>query len=160
MEPIKVTMNKWWHFTVENANNKICSKVNYNPTLKNFEKVGAILELPCPSVILWPFRWKILSHFSQELWGLQSWNLARTWTMGWCIVYTQTRLLLLIYPFISSFSFLSNSQALKMFVTCFSGTVRPRRLKLGTHMNSGCILESGCLYLFIPFFSFSPTFKH
>ena len=35
---------------------------------------------------------------------------------------------------ISSF-FLSN--LLKIFVTLFSGTVRPRRLKLGTHVDSG-----------------------
>ena len=33
--------------------------------------------------------------------------------------------------------FLSNFQTLKFFVTLFSGTVRPRRLKLGTHVNSG-----------------------
>ena len=33
--------------------------------------------------------------------------------------------------------FLSNFQTLKFFVTLLSGTVRPRRLKLGTHVNSG-----------------------
>ena len=43
----------------------------------------------------------------------------------------------LIDPFISSFFFLSNFQTLKFFVTVLSGTVRPRRLKLGTHMDSG-----------------------
>ena len=32
--------------------------------------------------------------------------------------------------------FLSNFQ-LKFFITLFSGTVRPRRMKLGTHMDSG-----------------------
>ena len=42
-----------------------------------------------------------------------------------------------IRPFISSFSFLSNFQTLKFFVTLFSGTVRPRRLKLGTYVDSG-----------------------
>ena len=47
------------------------------------------------------------------------------------------RLLLHIHPFISSFFFLSYFQTLKFFVTLFSGTVRPRRLKLGTHMDSG-----------------------
>ena len=35
------------------------------------------------------------------------------------------------------FIFLSSFQTLKFFVTLFSGTVRPRRLKLGTHMDSG-----------------------
>ena len=38
-----------------------------------------------------------------------------------------------------SFFFLSNFQTLKCFVTFFSGTVRPRRLKLGTHVDSGQI---------------------
>ena len=52
-------------------------------------------------------------------------------------MYTGIRLLLLIHPFISSFFFLSNFQTLKFFVTLFSGTARPRRLKLGTHVDSG-----------------------
>ena len=43
----------------------------------------------------------------------------------------------LIRPFIFSFFFLSSFQTLKSFVTLFSGTVRPRRLKRGTHMDSG-----------------------
>ena len=47
------------------------------------------------------------------------------------------RLLWLIRPFISSFFFLSNFLTLKVFVTLFSGTMRPRRLKLGTHVDSG-----------------------
>ena len=54
-----------------------------------------------------------------------------------CIVCTEIRLLLYIHPFISSFFFLSNFQTLTFFFTLFSGIVRPRRLKLGTHMNSG-----------------------
>ena len=37
----------------------------------------------------------------------------------------------------SSFFFLSNFQTLKYFVTLFSGTVRPRRLKHSTYMDSG-----------------------
>ena len=43
----------------------------------------------------------------------------------------------LICPFIFSFFFLSNFQTLKYFVKLFLGTVRPRRLKLGTHMDNG-----------------------
>ena len=78
------------------------------------------------------------SHFSQELWDLEDWNLAHTWIVDRCIVYTVFRLLLFICPFISSFFFLSNFQTFKIFVTLFSDseTVWPRRLKLGTHMNS------------------------
>ena len=67
----------------------------------------------------------------------EEWNLVQTWTMGRCIVCNGIRLLLLVRPFISSLFFLSNFQTLKFFVTLFSGTVRPRRLKLGTHVNSG-----------------------
>ena len=52
-------------------------------------------------------------------------------------MYTGIRLLLLIHPFISSLFFLSYFQTLKFFVTLFSGTVRPRKLKLGTHVDSG-----------------------
>ena len=58
------------------------------------------------------------------------------WAVGRCIMFTGIRLLLLIHPFISSFFFLQFS-TLKFFVTLFSWTVRPRRLKLGTHMDSG-----------------------
>ena len=87
--------------------------------------------------------WKFLSHFSQELWGLEDWNLVQMWIVGWCIVFTRIRLLLLIHPIISSFFFLSNYQTLKIFVTFFSGTVRSRRLKLGTHVDSG---QMYCVY--------------
>ena len=38
------------------------------------------------------------SHFSQELWCLEDWNLVHMWTVGRCIVYTGIRLLLLIRP--------------------------------------------------------------
>ena len=31
-----------------------------------------------------------LSHFSQELWGLEGWNVILTWTMGGWIVYTES----------------------------------------------------------------------
>ena len=63
--------------------------------------------------------------------------------MGRCIVYTGFGLLLLIRPFYFSFFFLSNCQTLRFFVTLFSGTVSPRRLKLGTHMDKG---QMYCVY--------------
>ena len=79
--------------------------------------------------------------------------------MGRCVVYTRIRLLLLILPFISPFFFLSNCQILKFFVTLFSGTVRPRRLKLGTHIDSGqmyCVYrnQAAAAYSSLYFFSF------
>ena len=52
-------------------------------------------------------------------------------------MYTGLGLLLHIHPIISSFFFLSSFQTLKFFVTLFSGTVRPRRLQLCTHVDSG-----------------------
>ena len=82
--------------------------------------------------------------------------MVHTWTVCRCIVYTGIRLLLLIRPFISSFFFLSNFQTLKFFVTLFSGTVRPRRLKFGTHMDSGQmyhVYPNQLLLLICPFIS-------
>ena len=54
-------------------------------------------------------HWNFSSHFSQELWGLEGWNLVHTWTVGRCIVSTGIRLLLLIRPFIFHLSFSSDS---------------------------------------------------
>ena len=59
------------------------------------------------------------------------------WTVGRCNMYTGIRLLLLIHLFISSILFLSNFQTLKLFIALFSGTVRPIKLKLGTHVDNG-----------------------
>ena len=74
-------------------------------------------------------------------------------------MYTRIRLLLHIRSFISSFFFLSNFQTLKFFVTFFSGTVRPRRLKLGTHVDSGQMYhiywnQAAAAYLSLYFFIF------
>ena len=67
------------------------------------------------------------------------------------------------YSSLYFFIFLSlQFSTFKFFITLFSGTVRPRRLKLGTDIDSGQ-MESGCCFLFIPLFlhfSFSPIFKH
>ena len=104
---------------------------------------------------------KLLSHFSQELWVLGSWNLVYTWAMGGCIVYTAIKLLLLL---IHPFSFLSNFQRLKLFITLPSGTVRPRYWKLVTHVHCERMYRLyRCCCLFITLFlhvSFSPVFKH
>ena len=76
-------------------------------------------------------HWNFSSHFSLELWG-PSYSSLNFFT----------------------FSFRQYSN-IKNLVTLFSGTVRPRRLKLVAQ------LESGCCCIFIPFFHFSfPIFKH
>ena len=103
------------------------------------------------------------SHFSQGLLGLDDWNLVHMWIMGRCVVYTRIRLLL-ICPFISSFFFLSNFQTLKFFVTLFSKTVRPRRLKLDTYVDSGWMYgvyqnQAAAAYSSLYFF-LSPIFKY
>ena len=79
-------------------------KIYFSPALKKW-------DLSCPSVILW-FSHSVTfsnesfsSHFSQELWGLEDWNLVHKWTVGRCIVHTGIGLLLLIRLFISSFFF-------------------------------------------------------
>ena len=76
--------------------------------------------------------------------------------MGRCIVLTGIKLLL-IRPFISSFFFPSNFQTFKLFVTLFLGTVRPRRLKFGTHVDSGQMyrvyrIQAAATYSFLYFF--------
>ena len=83
---------------------------------------------------------------------------------------TGIRLLLLIHSIISSFFFLSNYQTLN-FITFFSGTVRSRRLKLGTHVDSGQMYHvyrnlaaaylSLCFFIFL-FLQFSniKIFRH
>ena len=114
------------------------------------------------------FRLKFSSHFSQELWGLEDWNLVHTWTVGRCIVCTGIGLLVFIRPFISSFFFLSNFQTLIFFVTLFSATVRQRRLKHGTYVDSGQMYHAyrnqaadiySSLYFFVFFLSNFQTYK-
>ena len=129
-----------------------------------------LLLLICPFISSFFFlsnfqHWNFLSHFFPELRSLEDWNLVHTWIVGRCIAYTGIRLLLLIPPFISSFFFLPNFQTLKFFVTLFSGTVRPTRLKLGTPVDSGqmyCFYRNQSVGAYFPFISsfFFPIFKH
>ena len=85
--------------------------------------------------------------------------MVHMWTVGRCMVYMGIRLLLLIHPFIYSFFFLSSFQTLKFFVTLFSENVRPRRLKLTTHMDSSQMYrvyrnQAAAAYLSLYFFIF------
>ena len=64
------------------------------------------------------------------------------------------------YSSLYFFIFLSlQFSTLKFFVTLFSGTVRPRRLKLGTHIDSGQMYlvywnQAAAAYLSLYFFIF------
>ena len=74
------------------------------------------------------------------------------------MVYTRIRLLLLISPFIFYFFFVQYS-SIKIFVTLFSGTARPRRLKLGAHVANGWMCrvyqsQAAAAYLSLYFFIF------
>ena len=77
-------------------------------------------------------------------------------------MFTGIKPLVLIHPFIiSSFFFLSNFQTLTFFVTLFSGIVRSRKFKVGTHVDNRSMY---CAYLnpaarFTPFFIFLSNFK-
>ena len=62
--------------------------------------------------------------------------------------------------------FLSSCKTKNIFVTFFSRTMRPRRLKLGSHVDSGQVYHvylnraAAAYSSFISSFSFSPIFKH
>ena len=111
------------------------------------------------------------SLFSQKLWGLEDWNLVvpswythRQWADVSCILESGCCCL-----FISVFlHFLLSLQfsTLKFFVTLFSGTVRPRRMKLGTHMDSGQMYHvyrnqaAALIHPFLSSFFFLSNFQH
>ena len=68
------------------------------------------------------------------------------------------------YSSLYSFFFLSNFQTLQIFVTLFSGTMRPRRLKLGIHVDSGWMYyiyrnQAAASYLSLYFFIFLSNFQ-
>ena len=76
-----------------------------------YTRIGLLL-LICPFISSFLFlsnfqTLKFLSHFSQELWGPEGWNLLHTWTVGRCFVYTGIWLLLLFVPLFLQFSFSS-----------------------------------------------------
>ena len=120
----------------------------------------------------------ISSHFSHDLWVLQSWNLVHTCTVGGCTVFLVIRLLLLIRPFISSCFFLSNFQCHSVILSICNAfkwnlghifLSKREVYKVETWYTCGqwvdvtCILEIGCCWLFVPFvlhLSFYQIFKH
>ena len=133
----------------------LCKSGSYTGFALSFRH-SVILSF-CHSVILWPCLW--LCKIFRHTFFIEDWNLVHMWTVDRCIVYTGIRLLLPIRPFISSFFFLSNFRTLKSFVTLFSGTVRSRRLKLSTHVDSGQMYrvyrnQAGAGYSSLSFFTF------
>ena len=78
---------------------------------------------------------------------------------GYMYLVFRNQAVALIRLFIFSFFFLSNYQTLKIFVKFFLETVRSRRLKLGTHVDSGQMYrvyrnQAAAAYLSLYFFIF------
>ena len=75
------------------------------------------------------------SHFSQEPWGLEGWNLVQCGQM-YRVYWNQAAA---AYSFLDFFSFLflQFSNSIKNFVALFSETVRPIKLTLDTLVDNG-----------------------
>ena len=108
---------------------------------------------------------KIFRHTflrKNKAYKIESWYTHGQWADVSCIHESGCCSLFVL----SSLFFLSNFQRLNIFVTLFSGTVRPRRLKLGTHMDSEQMYrvyrnQAADAYSSLYFFIFlSPIFKH
>ena len=89
---------------------------------------------------------------------LEDWNLARTWTVDRYMGLPESGCCCLFIPLFFIFLSLQFSN-INIFVTLFSGTVRPRRLKLGTRVDSGqmyCVyrIQAAAVYLSLYFFIF------
>ena len=67
-----------------------------------------------------------------EAWKVETWYTRKQWMD----VYRNLPALAYLSLYLFLFFFLSSFQALKFFVRIFLGTVRPRRLKIRTNMNS------------------------
>ena len=80
--------------------------------------------------------WKKFHHTflrNYKAYKVETWYTIGQWADASCIPESGCSYLLI--PLFFSFFFLSNFQT-KVFITLFSGTVRPRRLKLGIHVDS------------------------
>ena len=99
-----------------------------------------------------------MTNISQELLHVGFCNLVQVLWIICCCMWKRVRFLLLIFPLISSFFFLSNFQ-IKIFICLFSGTERHTKLKLGPHMDSRLMYhvyldQAAGVYLFLYFFNF------
>ena len=100
-------------------------------------------------------HWNVSSHFPQELWGLEDWNLVHTWTVGRCIIYTGTKLLLLIHPFFFFFFSLQFSNIKIFHLTFLRNWGLEGWNMLHTWTMGGCIMYTGIMLLLFPFFFLS-----
>ena len=126
-----------------------------------------LLLLICPFIFSFFFlsnfqTFNFLSHFSQEL-RPRRLKLCTHMDSGWIYRVYQNEA---AAAYLSLYFSFSNFQTLKIFVTLFSATMTPRRLKHGTHVDNGWIYRvyrnrAAAAYSSICFsYSFSPIFKH
>ena len=137
-------------------------KYNYSPTLKKWGLYWICLVLPsfcgCHSLIQSSvtFQMKIFVTLFSGTVRPRRLNFEHVDSGQMYRVYRNRTAA--AYSSLYSFFFLSNFQTLKFFVTLFSGTVRPRRLKPYTRRQWAdvlCIPESGCCCLFYSSLYFS-----
>ena len=82
---------------------------------------------------------KFVTNISQELLHIEFCNLVQMVWIICCFMWKRTRLLLIILPLISSI-FLSNFQISNNFISLFSGTERPTKLKVHTWTVDWCTM--------------------
>ena len=102
---------------------------------------------------------KFVTNISQELLHIEFCNLVQMLWIICCFMWKRTSLLLIFLPLISSFFFLSKFLILDNFISLFSGTEGPTKLKLGPHMGSRLVFhvylnQAAGAYLFFYFFNF------
>ena len=119
----------------------LCVPLFLHFSFSNFQTLKVFVILFSRTVR--PRRLKLGIHMDSGQMYLVYWNQAATANSS-------------LYFFIF---FLSNFQTLKFFVTLLSGTVRPRRLKLGIHVDSGWMYQvyqnqAAAAYLSLYFFNF------
>ena len=109
-------------------------------------------------------HWNVSSYVSRELWGLKDWNLYIRGQWADVSYIPKSGCCCLFVHLFLHFSF--QFSTLNFFVTLFSGTMRPRRLKISTHWTVGrfiMYIRIRLLLLIHPFISlffFLSNFQH
>ena len=142
---LETHMDSGWMYRVyRNQAAAAYSSLHFFIFLSNFQTLKFFVTLF--SGTMRPRRLKLGTH-------MNNWRMYRVYQSQAAAAYSSLHF----------FIFLSNFQTLKFFVTLFSGTMRPRRLKLGTHMNnwrmyrvyqSQAAAAYSSLYFFIFLFNF------
>ena len=98
-------------------------------------------------------HWNFASHFYRELWGLEDWNSTHPDSSGQ-IYHGYRNQTAAAYSSLYFFIFLSLQFSTLKFL---SGTVRSRRLELGTHVDSEqmyCVYRNQAAATYLSLYSF------